>query len=41
MLNFVQSALLTQIDDSVDPLQFAYMPKRSTVDASLTLLHKV
>lgn len=33
--------LLAQIDGSVDPLQFAYIPKRSTVDASLTLLHKV
>ncbi len=33
--------LMSQIKGMVDPLQFAYMPDRSTVDASLTLLHKV
>lgn len=41
MERIVCKELLSQIETSIDPLQFAYRANRSTVDASLTLLNKV
>lgn len=36
----VCKASSAQMKGSVDPVQFAYFPTRSTMDASLTLIHK-